>query len=232
MPITTSTSSPSSSRSSPSPTSSRRGSWGCEKMSMYDDYNEKDHDQEIYMGALVSPGGGDWEKSIEVPCIILSTFTLSPSVLSFQSSTVPLEVEVEENDPIESMPRSSVLSLHLSRLHPLPTSSPLPNHQDSSRSKLTISRTRPSSQSPNPYPTQTDPPTPTHLSPTPTPFDFISSNGKPKTWMGVTVSCCTCCLCSRIRGLAFMGCIGWWGEGRSLVPAVRRLTAPRPSTER
>jgi hypothetical protein len=37
------------------------------------DYNEKD--QEIYMGALVSPGSGDWEKSIEVPCIILSTST-------------------------------------------------------------------------------------------------------------------------------------------------------------
>lgn len=34
------------------------------------DYNEKD--QEIYMGALVSPGSGDWEKSIEVPCIILT----------------------------------------------------------------------------------------------------------------------------------------------------------------
>lgn len=49
-------------------------------MSIYDDYNEKDQDQEIYMGALVSPGGGDWEKSIEVPCIILSTFTLSLSL--------------------------------------------------------------------------------------------------------------------------------------------------------
>jgi len=36
-------------------------------------YDEKD--QEIYMGALVSPGSGDWEKSIEVPCIILSTST-------------------------------------------------------------------------------------------------------------------------------------------------------------
>lgn len=40
-------------------------------------YNEKEKEmeleREIYMGALVSPGGGDWEKSIEVPCIILST---------------------------------------------------------------------------------------------------------------------------------------------------------------
>jgi len=46
-------------------------------------YDEKD--QEIYMGALVSPGSGDWEKSIEVPCIILSTstFYLSTSVTSY-----------------------------------------------------------------------------------------------------------------------------------------------------
>jgi hypothetical protein len=72
MPINTSTSSPGSSRSSP--TTSRRGSWDCEKMSDYE-YNEKMGDQEIYMGALVSPGSGDWEKSIEVPCIILSTST-------------------------------------------------------------------------------------------------------------------------------------------------------------
>lgn len=75
MPITNS---PGSSRSSP--TTSRRGSWDCEKMSTYDE-----KDQEIYMGALVSPGSGDWEKSIEVPCIILSTstFYLSTSVTSY-----------------------------------------------------------------------------------------------------------------------------------------------------
>lgn len=39
---------------------------------------EMDLEREIYMGALVSPGGGDWEKSIEVPCIILSTFESLP----------------------------------------------------------------------------------------------------------------------------------------------------------
>jgi hypothetical protein len=94
MPINTSTSSPGSSRSSP--TTSRRGSWDCEKMSTCD-YNEKD--QEIYMGALVSPGSGDWEKSIEVPCIILSTSTFYfKSILPYLShytlaiSTIPEKV--------------------------------------------------------------------------------------------------------------------------------------------
>jgi len=51
-------------------------------------YNEKEKEmeleREIYMGALVSPGGGDWEKSIEVPCIILST-----SISSLLSLTSP-----------------------------------------------------------------------------------------------------------------------------------------------
>lgn len=82
MPTTISSGSPSSSRGSPN--TSRRGSWDCEKMS---DFNEKD--QEIYMGALVSPGSGDWEKSIEVPCIILST-SCSPCILSPPSSLAPL----------------------------------------------------------------------------------------------------------------------------------------------
>jgi hypothetical protein len=62
---------------------SRRGSWDCEKFN--EKCNEKDsmdEEREIYMGALVSPGGGDWEKSIEVPCIILSE---SPSFISFPS---------------------------------------------------------------------------------------------------------------------------------------------------
>jgi hypothetical protein len=50
-------------------------------MSDYEyEYNEKERDQEIYMGALVSPGSGDWEKSIEVPCIILSMSILSLSL--------------------------------------------------------------------------------------------------------------------------------------------------------
>jgi len=53
---------------SPSSSSSRRSSWDRES-ELYE-YNEK----EIFMGALVSPRSAECEKrSIDVPCIILST---------------------------------------------------------------------------------------------------------------------------------------------------------------
>ena len=44
--------------------------------------DEQEREREIFMGALVSPGGGyDREKSIDVPCIILSTFFFTSSLL-------------------------------------------------------------------------------------------------------------------------------------------------------
>jgi len=193
------------------------------------------------MGALVSPGGGDWEKSIEVPCIILSesTFYSDPILLSSQPA---LDIHhLQEIGWLEylSFPLEHPSSFDLKTSSPshLLTSfiysvSPSPCPCSVKRTPLTTSRTRPSSQSPNPHPTKTNPPTPTHFPPTSTSLDLISSNGKPKTRMGITLSCCTCGLCSWIRGLAFMGCIGWRGEGRSVGQAVRRLTVPRPSTGR
>jgi len=62
-----------SSTSSSSPSSSRRSSWDEKRM------DEQEREREIFMGALVSPGSGggyDCEKSIDVPCIILSTSSL------------------------------------------------------------------------------------------------------------------------------------------------------------
>ena len=181
------------------------------------------------MGALVSPGGGDWEKSIEVPCIILSesTFYSDPILLS-SHPTLAIFMMFKESAGWITSPfstHSSSLTCFINFISPSSCSVPM------KRIPLTISRTRPPPQSSNPYPTQTNPPTPTHFPPTSSPLDVISSTRKSETWMGITLSCCTCGLCSRIRGLAFMGCIGWRGEGGSLGQTASRLT-PRHSNGR
>jgi hypothetical protein len=73
-------------------------------------------EREIFMGALVSPGGGyDCEKSIDVPCIILSTYFLL-SFLSF---------------PFLLYNRSSLSSLPLSSSFSCSRSAPLLEDQRS-----------------------------------------------------------------------------------------------------
>jgi len=81
------------------------------------------------MGALVSPGGGDWEKSIEVPCIILSTSSLlfhSCPPISFRSCSSrrerPDKFEGQISGPLPS-PISTSSTPHLLASH---------NPQDSS----------------------------------------------------------------------------------------------------